>query len=244
MLISLVSILRSFTTNRDIGGLVNRQMEVSAFDLIVLRSDCPKDSALVEMSPFAWNELFHKLTTRPAEYNSNEIKIDTIVESFRILEKVLSIPEDYVLTVTDMILRGHNALEVSDYSMCLTMAWSAIERLLNKLWDGYLDSNRERMINGAQLTFINAKRRRRLKSRDYSASVKSEILSLVDILPFTLFEKLTTARTARNDWLHGLRLVERADAMAACSTAVAMLKLAHDVELGWLYAIHSIRGPA
>lgn len=86
------------------------------------------------------------------------------------------------------------------------MAWGIIEKLLQRRWQDHIDSNRERQIDGVKVPFINVERKDKItQSRDFGASVISEVLSLAGFLPFKLYEELETTRKARNYWLCGLR---------------------------------------
>ena len=228
-------------------GSLSRHMEVSAFDVLLLRRDQPSNpSALTEMSPVGWSELIrqlqvgHDTNTLPVE-----VKIETIQDSLSLFNQLVSFPEDQmVITVVDILLRARRALEESDYVVSLTLAWSAAERLLNTLWDRYLQNNRERVIGGTTVHFINSERKERLMSRDYTASVKSEVLSLADVLPFEMFENFTRARKARNDWLHGLTHPTREDASAAISSVRELFRLLYNIELRWGFVFHAVRDPA
>jgi hypothetical protein len=87
--------------------------------------------------------------------------------------------------------------------------------------------------NGGSAMFRH-KRHRREKltdSRDFRASVISEILSLTNSLPFSLYENLSRVRQARNDWLHGLKPLSRETAVLSVSVAERMLNLVDGLNL-------------
>ena len=160
------------------------------------------------------------------------IEIDTVAESFQLLDTVLRHPAPHALTVTDLYVRSCKAYEDHNYSLCLVTAWAITEKLLQELWDRYLKANRERTIDGVKVTFINRHRREKLTdSRDFRASVISEILSLTNSLPFSLYENLSRVRQARNDWLHGLKPLSRETAVLSVSVAEQMLNLVDGLNL-------------
>jgi len=156
------------------------------------------------------------------------IEIDTVAESFQLLDTVLQHPAPYALIVTDLYARSCKAYEDHNYSLCLVMAWAITEKLVQELWDRYLEANREREIDGAKVTFINRSRRDLLTDgRDFHASVIGEILSLANSLPFPLHKDISRVRQARNDWLHELKPLSREDALLSVSVAERMLNLVY-----------------
>ena len=103
---------------------------------------------------------------------------------------------------------------------------------MQRLWNRYVDENRLRQVAGTEVVFINSDRRDKLiKSRDFTPSVISEILSLTNRLPFELYQEISKVRQARNEWLHDLRPVSRDDASRAVKTAEQMLSLVDKVDL-------------
>jgi hypothetical protein len=64
-----------------------------------------------------------------------------------------------------------------------------------------------------------------------TASVVTEILSLLGMIDKPLYDDLSHARKARNDWIHGLRHPKPEDAMVAHRAASQMLRAIHGVDL-------------
>jgi hypothetical protein len=224
-------------------GLVARHIEISPFEMILLHQNAEQNvGALYEMSPFAWEDLVHRLSRVPRVYDRTDVTIEVLNESFSLFEKLLASSDGYLPTVVEILLRARNSLESSDYVVSLTLAWSAIEYLLNTLWERFLVNNRTRKVEGQDLVFINAKRKTALTSTDFTASIVSEILSLNETVPFDLYEKITLARKARNAWLHRLQPVQRKDSEIAIDSAREMLKLVHGIDLRWYFVHHNLRG--
>jgi hypothetical protein len=135
------------------------------------------------------------------------------------------------LTVTDLLMRAAVLYQDSNFSVCLEMAWTATEHLVDRLWTSFIEANRSREVSGKTVPFINADRRTRLEGRDYSASVVIEILSLEDLIPWNLYGDLTRVRIARNKWLHSMQIVDSETASLAMWTAERMLAQVEGIEL-------------
>jgi hypothetical protein len=160
------------------------------------------------------------------------IEIATLEESFQLLDSILQHQAPHALLIAELHMRSCKAYEDHNYNLCLITAWAIIERLLQTLWTRYVDDYREKQIDGAAVTLINADRKSKLtESRDFTASVVSEILSLTERLPFSLYRDLSTIRKARNDWIHDLIPVSREAAGLAIQTSEGMLSLVEGLNL-------------
>jgi len=160
------------------------------------------------------------------------IDIPTVKGSFELLDSILRHHAPHALLIADLHTRSCKAYEDHNYALCLITAWAIIERLLQTLWRRYLDERREEQIGGTTVTFINANRKSRLtESRDFTASVISEILSLTERLPFSLYGDLLKIRKVRNDWIHDLEPVSRETAALAIQTSEEMLSLVEGLRL-------------
>lgn len=62
-----------------------------------------------------------------------------------------------------------------------------------------------------------------MKGQNFTASVVSEILSLVGRLSFGLYKEISVLRKVRNDWIHELKPVARENSGKAIRVAEAML---------------------
>lgn len=153
----------------------------------------------------------------------NEAAID---RSFKMLSELLALQEhERVIRLYDLLVRAASAYADHDYSQGLISAWAVIESLLQETWDVYLEQNRTREIDGKRTPFINTDRKSRLVGIDMTASLVSEMLSILDRLPFELYRQLSVVRTARNKWIHSLRPVTAEDSALSISVAQEMIKL-------------------
>jgi hypothetical protein len=122
--------------------------------------------------------------------------------SFELLDRILLRPgRDAVLLRAEMLLRGKAALIDQDMSGALTNAWTAMEGILGDLLHRYLEREAERPVPGPG-KFINRRRRDFLEGAEMTVRHVAEVLSLLDILPFPLYEATLKCAKARNNWLH------------------------------------------
>ncbi|MDX6721118.1 MAG: hypothetical protein QOJ63_3372 [Solirubrobacteraceae bacterium] len=134
------------------------------------------------------------------------VGLDRVEQSMALLGELLDRPStEVVLLRAEMLLRARVALMDGDSSGSLTNAWTAMEGLLGDLLCRVLDNSQDRDVmddSGAPAQFINSKRRKFFKSSAMTIRHVAELLSLLDVLPFHLYQATITCARARNDWLH------------------------------------------
>jgi len=85
------------------------------------------------------------------------------------------------------------------FGEAIVLGWTVCEQLIENAWNGMLDEcGGPSAIAGR----IAGKRRQKLTGRDYTASVKVEMLQINGRLDDDLYQLLEIARKARNDWAH------------------------------------------
>jgi hypothetical protein len=170
---------------------------------------------------FDWRLNFRMLT----------IQRKTIETSFEHLDQIIAHPSGLALSLSALLTQAAVLYESHNYSLSLVISWTLCERLLFARWAEVLQDNRRREFNGQLPNFITGKRMEKLTGRDFTASVVSETLSLLDRLPFELYENLERVRKARNSWVHGLESITRDEAARAFDTSQRMLAEVLKVEL-------------
>lgn len=137
-----------------------------------------------------------------------------------------------LLTYTDLLLRSCAICENHDYSQSLSVSWSIMEKLLSTAWDNFIDENKEREDRGQAIGVITPSHESRLTDhRVYTAAVRCEVLMWAGVLSRELYNRLNTARSARNNWLHNLASVPQMVSYEAVITARVMLKVIENVDL-------------
>lgn len=160
------------------------------------------------------------------------VEASTVEESFQRLDELLAHPAPHALLAVELSLRSCKAYEDHNYSLAMVTAWVVVEKLLYVHWERYIDQNRRRNIGDVQAPFINAERKEKLtESSEFTASVVSEILSLVDNIPLDLYRDISAVRRVRNGWMHELRPVTRLEGELALRVAERMLGFVERIEL-------------
>ncbi len=154
-------------------------------------------------------------------------------DSVQLLDDLLQRNDADLLAVIDLYAHSIHALDDHNYGLAVSLAWTVTEKLLLKMWHAYVDTNRQRTIGGVQVPFINEERKKVLlaKGGSYTASVKSEILSLLDVLPFDIYGDMKTVRQGRNDWMHSLKPATLKTARQAVDVARRMLAHVEGIDL-------------
>jgi hypothetical protein len=165
---------------------------------------------------------YPKTSDRRIQGRMLTIERGTIVDSFAQLERLLSYEPKTPLRLTSLFNFAIVSLQDHDYPRSLITSWAIIERLLDEKWNSYIASQRKRNIDGKETVFINADRVKKLGGRDYTASVRTEVLSIVDSLSFGAYQKVENARRVRNGWMHELRDVQMSDASEAIQVAAEL----------------------
>jgi hypothetical protein len=163
------------------------------------------------------------------------IETATIESSFVQLESMLNGEDpDRTIALADLLVRAVAAYSDHDYSQALITAWTVIESLLQEQWGTYVQANRERTVDGERVSFINAGRKKRLtEDRDITASLVSELLSILDRLPIATYHKVSEVRVARNKWIHDLVPAAASTAQLAIESAADMLRLLGHADLAF-----------
>jgi hypothetical protein len=221
------------------GSYSSRAMVVNPSDLILFKSLDDPDPSVGDV----FLQLLLEKHDNPAvaEYFSrrtDRIQLDVIGKSFKMLDRIMVRPDDYLLTLIDLYARSGLAYQDHNYSLALVGAWTITEKLLRILWNRYVHANRERIVKNKAQTFINADRRKRLtEGREFTAAIISETLSLCDQISLRDYNDVSLVRRARNDWMHSVAGIPRDSARLAMDVACRMLMHVERVDLA---AIHSL----
>jgi hypothetical protein len=108
-----------------------------------------------------------------------------------------------------------------DFQGCLALAWVVIEKCQNILWNRFI-SGGYKSVNPQ--TQIDRNRKQALSSgRDYTASIRSQILSLAGIFTDQELSEVDEVRRMRNSFMHNLERIEAQAAFDAQHVAGAMI---------------------
>lgn len=151
------------------------------------------------------------------------IELDVITYSFDLLDRVLKCKIEGTLKIVELLYWAHHRYSENAFSDSLILSWTICEKLLYQLWNHYL---KEKRTGNEGQPIINKERAKKLKGRDFTASIVSEILELAGVIETQLFRGIDDARRKRNAWLHSLGTIKDIDASNAMRTATELLQVA------------------
>ena len=145
---------------------------------------------------------------------------DAVLRSFDLLEHVLTYSETDLLTLVNLLYLGAVSYTEHDFPTALVLAWTVCERLIRILWDRYISENSEiTHENGKKVQVVNSKGKDKLKGRDYTASVMTEVLSIARVIDYEMYKRVDQVRSVRNGWLHSLDAISDRQASIALQTS-------------------------
>jgi hypothetical protein len=139
-----------------------------------------------------------------------------------------------VLLRAELLLRAKVATSEMDHAGALTSAWTAIEGMLGDIFDSFLDAHADRALDAeapSGARFINTARREFLRGSEMTSRLTAEFLSLLDVIPFSLYRAVLTCAKARNKWLHTETPPTNDDAVRALQAAAELFELAEGFPL-------------
>jgi hypothetical protein len=155
------------------------------------------------------------------------VKEETLKESFSLLTAVLDHSSDHTLLLTELLAHSCKAFEDHEYSLSLIVSWAITEKLLQCRWSRYLSEERQNKVevDGEQVPLLTKEREKKLTDgNQFTASVTTEFLTCLGLLPFKLYQRLNRVRNARNHWMHELQPVSWEAASDAIRLAQEMLR--------------------
>jgi hypothetical protein len=144
------------------------------------------------------------------------------------------------LQALDLFYRTAFHMSNHEFQTVLILGWALIEACQTIVWEnyvrgGYKATNPHSNIIGARLKLL-------LTDRNFTASIKSQILALSGIFSDLDLEEIDKVRRKRNSFMHGLSTVTVSDAFETMSACRVVAKMALGLELmpfgspgGWDY---------
>ena len=169
--------------------------------------------------------------TEPPKDSRSVISMDAVEKSYEILETILTSKIGDATLMASHLLRSAKAYGEHDFSSSLIYSWTVIEKTLAFLWNALIESNRTRQEGKREINFINSRRKQKLEGRDYTASVRTEVLSFMGIIDFTLYNDINELRYARNEWLHRFVPISSTIAASGIRNACRLFNQATGIEV-------------
>jgi len=120
--------------------------------------------------------------------------------------------------------------KMANFEMSVILAWTLIERYLGELWEWFVESSNISYPDGKKR--IDKYRRDALNShRDYPASIQSNMLEFLNVIPFEKFDRINRLRKCRNEFIHYRKPCTIEDAGLGITTAVEIIREERGLDL-------------
>jgi len=157
------------------------------------------------------------------EFRYKTVDLEEFKKNRRIipLEKLIKIVNqannlinnEKIVDSLNLLIHSYTNLTNGEINQSFILSWTIIEQYLNYKWDSLLKSKQ-----------VSSNRQKKLKGRDYTASVKTEILNLFDCVKDDEYILLNSLRKKRNDFMHELMNIPNEIAQESLNLALKYLK--------------------
>ena len=135
--------------------------------------------------------------TRQHPFLRHVLEIEVIAHSLDLLDQILLAEDTDLIQMIEAAYMAACRCAEGRLGEAVTLAWGVCEQLLSTAWETLLNDTRD---TGR----MPARRRKKLKDRDYTASVITEMLELGMRIDHDLYRHLEEARKSRNQWTHDM----------------------------------------
>jgi hypothetical protein len=173
----------------------------------------------------------HHVRNLPAfrtEPKNFEIGKEALSEAARLLDQVMKDPD--LIVFVDLIYKARDAYRRSDFPSSCVQAWGVCESILRLLWRRYL-SGVPAESNGSKMRVSKTRMQQLAGKHGLNAATTTQILELLELLPFDLYERCNRSREIRNGWIHSLQSPTDENASAGVQLAQDMVDLAYQIPL-------------
>jgi len=148
------------------------------------------------------------------EYFEKYRVIVTLEEVIKGIELAKNLIKDEKLFSSLLLLiHSYSNLLNGEINQSFILSWTILEQYLNYQWDLWLDRKE-----------ISGDRKKKLTSRDYTASVKTEMLNLSGYVTKEDYDILNDLRRKRNDFMHEIKQIPREKANLSLNLAINYLR--------------------
>ncbi|MBA7556273.1 hypothetical protein ES705_48973 [subsurface metagenome] len=165
----------------------------------------------------AVNNVFQKfgksiyLVLRHFNIKRNIIPLSKIETAFRTLKSLIG--SNKLFNSLSLLIDSYTHLMKWELNESFILSWVLIEQYLNHIWNSLLDSKN-----------ISYERKKKLRSREFTAYVKVNFLALLGILEEEEYRDINKIRKKRNKLMHEIEFTNIKDASSAYKLAFAYVK--------------------
>lgn len=136
------------------------------------------------------NRIYVNSPDRP--YPRRVVELDVVKHSLQLLDEILLKNDPSILYMITSLHSAARSYTERNYGESVVVAWSVCEQMISFAWNTLLDDEQlnERMPSH---------RKKKLNGRDYTASVITEFLEIMNVIDSETYNLLNTVRKSRND---------------------------------------------
>ena len=165
-----------------------------SFDTAIAYRDDTED-----VRALARNSLSNKFGIRREQSSARRIiEVGTIDHSLELLDSILGHEDRILIEMIEAIYIAAARASENRLGEAITLAWGVCEQLLSSAWTNLLEDK----STGNRMS---KKRKQKLYSRDFTASVITEVLEMTDRIDQDLYRLLEEVRRCRNKWVHEMQ---------------------------------------
>jgi hypothetical protein len=157
----------------------------------------------------------------------SEDQLRNTVTRFRKIDHIEEVND--VLEFLEFYYRAAYHKENLETSTALIILWAIIERAQNLLWNKFIIGGYKSVAPHARVQ--GQRKKVLLNDRNYTASIKTQILALGNVLFDQDVELIDQARKRRNDFMHSMADVDHGDVASAQWAAARLIKKNFDIEV-------------
>ncbi len=165
-------------------------------------------------------------TARQHPLGRRVIELDVVERSLELLDRILTGADAAMVQTVEAAYIAACRQREKRFGEAVTLGWSVCEQLISAAWDKMLDE-----LPGIEAERMSKDRRKKLRGRDYTASVMVEMLEVNGRLDQELYRLLEIARKARNHWAHEMRVPKERKSSICLLAAVHLLRRVKGIDL-------------
>lgn len=140
------------------------------------------------------------------------IALEKLIELVNLTNQLIK--NEKIVDSLNLLIHSFTNLTKGEINQSFILSWTIIEQYLNYKWDNLLNSKQ-----------ISSSRQKKLKGRNYTASVKTEILNLFDIVKDDEYIILNSLRKKRNQFMHQIMSIPNEIAQESLNLALKYSKI-------------------
>ena len=135
---------------------------------------------------------------RQQPYARRVLNTEVVTHSLELFDQILLFNDAAFIQMVEAAYLAGGRFAEGRLGEAITLAWAVCEQLVSTAW--------ERLLNDTTGSDrMTGPRKKKLKGRDYTASVMTEVLELENRIRHDLYSHIEEARRARNRWAHELQ---------------------------------------